>query len=169
MRDARRKSPSRGSYERCCARCAATSPWRRRDLTPSAPAGIPSTPASADKSTVPRPAAARWTAAKTTSRHLINTFPSRRFSISARQYFSSWFFPASCWRHRLLQSLLPAAGSARGAALCGYGQYAVGSAGHLLDGGSGCKLAHVTGYHDHEIGVSGVARLRERLSRHRQR
>src|SRR5215211_8259279 len=58
----------------------------------------------------------------------------------------------------LVYSLLAAASSVR---LCGLGQDAVGSEGHLLRGGAGYRLTRVAGNHDHEIGVSGVARLRE--------
>jgi hypothetical protein len=77
--------------------------------------------------------------------------------------------PAPCWRHRLLRSLLLAAGSVRGASLYGLGQDALGGEGHLLCGDAGCQLARVAGNHDHEIGVSSVARLRGRQSRRRQR
>ena len=63
-------------------------------------------------------------------------------------------FPAWRWTFHLLRSLLFAAGSVR---LCWLGQDAVGSEGHLLCGGAGCRLTRVAGYHDHEIGVPGVA------------
>src|SRR5215211_7253669 len=55
----------------------------------------------------------------------------------------------------LVYSLLAAASSVR---LCGLGQDAVGSEGHLLRGGAGYRLTRVAGNHDDEIGVSGVAR-----------